>query len=261
MSKSFANLLRRHGREVLKLEEDQAVEFGRLVRDMRERVKSKLARMDTIEKPLDAFRLRSVLAEAETAIAALEAKATGFWKAGSIESVDLAAAHLEEEIKRGGMDFARERVALSIDAQAVWADPSQKLLANRFESSVETYGADLLSRVRADLFVGLRAGDSVRDVVRGVAGLEGPLGGIGMRSAERLVRTEISQAYGVAQNDSIGVASKQIPGLVKTWWHTGSYPCPVCVPLHGTTKKIGEEWTIKQGDRVRRVEHPPAHPN
>src|SRR5262249_35085716 len=111
------------------------------------------------------------------------------------------------------------------------------------------------------LFIGIQAGDQFGQVVRDISGTSGPFGQVGKANAERLVRTETSQAYGAAQHQSISQASKQVPNLKKVWIHVGSYLCETCGPLHGTERSINGTWKIQQGSRTWEVAHAPAHPH
>jgi hypothetical protein len=245
----------RHGREVAKLEGAQAQEFLRLLRDLKDNLLGRLTAQSD-NRPFDAFRLRTVLAEAQAGIDALERKAGAFYGKAEHEAAELAADHLEDEIRRLGLAFDREPLIVSIDPAAALADPAQGLLAQHFETSVERYGGDVLNQVRQRVFVGLRSGDSFADVSRSVGvAIEGTAG-----NAKRLVRTEISQAYGSAQHSGIAQAAKQVKGLVKVWMHIGSFVCPVCMPLHGTERPLDGTWTIKQGKKTKQVAHAPAHP-
>lgn len=260
----FVGALRSHAREVAGLEDQQAAEFLRLLQETRERVTGRLAiEFGEDEATLDAMRLRRVLAETETGIAVLKSKAARFYGTAQSEAIDMAIAHLGDEIGVLSKAFDGERLTVSIEAPAVWADPAHQLLANHFESSVATYGNDLLNDVRRRLFMGLRTGTPTRQIVREVSGLDGPMGTIGRSNAERLVRTEVSEAFGVAKDDSLAESAALVPGLRPMWMHVGSYICKTCIRLHGTFRPEVGYWTIvtgKKEKRVRRVAHPPAHP-
>lgn len=260
MAANFAALLRAHGREVARLEGDQAAEFLRLLKELRDRLAGRMGAMPQ-EGSLDAFRLHQVMGEAEAGIRALEAKAGGLYGKAEVDAADLAASHLTEEVDRLGRAFDKTPIVVRVDAAAALADPAQRLLANHFDSSVKRYGLETLNAVRREVFVSLRAGDSFRDAVGRVS--SATFGPASRSNADRLVRTEVAQAYGSAQAGSLKQAAKQVPGLKKTWWHTGQYPCPVCIPLHGTQRNVsgdGSTWTIRQGKRTREVAHAPGHP-
>lgn len=260
MAEAFVAVLRRHAAEVKKLEGAQAEEFLRLLRELQDSLRGRLAVIGGQADAIDAVRLRQVLAETEVGIRALEAKASVAFGATQREAAELAVEHLGTEVGALSRAFDGHTFAVNIDAVKVLADPGQALLANHFESSVERYGLDLLNDVRRRLFVGLRAGDTTGDIAASISGVRGPFGTIGRSNAERLVRTETSQAYGAAQHASIAQAADNIPGLKKVWIHVGSYLCKICGPLHGTERPIDGTWTIQIGKKTVRVAHAPGHP-
>lgn len=261
MAKAFVEALKRHSREVAELEGDHADEFLRLLGDLRDRLAGRYSSLGGQGDPIDAFRLRTVIGETEAAIETLEAKAKAQRPAQVAESVDLAIDHIGEELDSLSKAFDAEPLDISISAQKVLADPVQGLLANHFETSVARYGGDLLNGVRRELFMGLRVGDTLGSVTKNIAGKMGPFGQVGKANAERLVRTETSQAYNAAHSSGIAKAKAKIPDLRDVWLHVGSYLCPTCGPIHGTARPKDGYWTIKTGNKERRVAHPPGHPN
>lgn len=261
MAAGFADALRRHSLQVAKLEGAQADEFLRLLRDLQDTLRGRYAAMGGLDKSLDAYRLMQVISETEAGIKVLEQKAGRVFRAGQDDAADLSIDHIIEEIARLSSTFDGERSVISVDAAAVLADPVQGLLANHFDTSVRRYGLDMLNDVRRRLFVGMRAGDTLGSVVSSVSGKQGTFGTSGRSNAERIVRTEVSQAYGAAHHSSMKQAAKEVPGLKKVWLHVGSYLCKFCGPLHGTERPMDGTWTIKIGRKTREVAHAPAHPN
>ena len=223
-------------------------------------VSGRLASLGGQGDPLDVFRLRTIIGESEAAIRTLEAKAVGKYDKAAQDAADLAIEHVGDELDRLSTAFDAKPLDVSIDAQAVLADPAQGLLASHYATSVERYGGELLNGVRQRLFIGLRAGDTVSEVARAVAGQQGPFGALGRSNAERLVRTEVSHAYGAANHKAQVEAAKEVPGLKKVWLHVGSFLCPTCGPLHGTERPLDGTWTVKSRKRTHEVMHAPAHP-
>lgn len=261
MQAEYAQRLRRHSLEVAKLEGGQADEFLRLLRDLQDTLRGRYAALSGQEKEIDVSRLRQIIAETEAGIRVLEVKAGKSFVGAQEDAADLSIDHIVDEVTSLSKAFDGHVIDVSIEATKVLADPMQGLLANHFDSSVKRYGLDLLNDVRRRLFVGLRAGDSVRDVAAGIAGQQGAFGVVGKANAQRLVRTEVSQAYGAAHHAALKETAKQVPGLKKIWLHVGSYLCKVCGPLHGTERDIDGTWTIKSGRKTREVAHPPGHPS
>lgn len=261
----FAEVLRRQSRELSKLEGAQASEFLRLVREAKDML---LGRFDAAARstdPLDAFRMRSLIAEAEGAIKTLEYRAGQKFAGAQAGAVELGADHLAEEVDHLAAAFEAEPLAVDVSAQVALADPVQGLLANQFETSVQQYGLETLNAVRRDMFVGLRAGDSVGDVIKAVRGRMGALGDSSpLWKTERLVRTEMSHAYNSAHQSGFEAIAETTPDVRKKWVHLGAttatHPCPVCSRLDGTTKPVNGTWTVTIGKRTREIAHPPAHP-
>lgn len=256
----FADALRRHAAEVVELEGKQAEEFLRLLRDLQAALRGRLSSM-VGQDAVDATRLRQVVLETEAGIRVLETKSSLLFRGTQRDAVELAVDHLGTEMSLLSKSFDTHRFIVNIDAAKVLADPGQHLLANHFETSVQKYGLDLLNDVRRRLFIGMRTGDAVGDVVGSITGQQGTFGRIARSGAERLVRTETSNAYGAAQHASIKEVAHQVPGLKKTWLHIGSYLCKTCGPLHGTERPLNGTWTITVGKRSRKVAHAPGHPN
>ncbi len=257
----FIDTLRSNAKEVQRLEGEHAAEFLKLLKGLEVEISGRLASAFDGDRPLKADMLGRVLRETKAGIAVLEDKAAGLYTGMSEDAVKLSAEHTVEEIQRLSAAVEGEQaVGISLSAAKGLADPSQALLANHFETSVERYGLDVLNGVRRRLFTGLRAGDPYEQVVRDVS----KLSQASKAQAERLVRTETSAAYGAARHDSITQAAKKAPALrdlKKMWHHTGSYDCDICGPLNGTERPLNGTWTFKHGKHLRTVAHPPAHPN
>lgn len=260
MAGGFVQALRNHSREVQKLEGSQAAEFLRMLENLRDVLRGRFLAIGSADQTFDVYLLNRVIAETETGILTLRHKADTLYSRAQDKAVNLSIEHLGDELERLSGAFDPETLSVSIDAAKVLADPVQKLLANHFDTSVARYGGDLLNRVRQRIFVGLRAGDTLGEMAKDVAGESGPLGTVGRSFGERLVRTEVSQAYGAAQHSGMIEAKQSIPGLQKVWLHVGSFICKVCNPIHGTMRPMDGTWTVMVGRKARTVAHAPAHP-
>lgn len=261
MPAGFVGALKAHARELLQLQGEQANRFLRYLRELQERLRGRLLNIAPADETLDVLRLRRALSESEASIRVLEYQGMGLYQRGSEEAVQMAVDHLGDDLERLSGAFEDKAFDVTISAQKVLADPAQQLLAEFHQSSLVKYGQELLQGVRQRLFMGMRTGDSMGDVARDIAGQQGVIGTIGRTNAERLVRTETSQAYGVAQQSGLVEAKKEIPGLKKIWMHIGSFRCPVCMPLHGTERDLDGTWTVRSGRRTYEVAHAPAHPH
>jgi hypothetical protein len=256
--RTWVDMLKRQTRELGGLQDAHATEFLRLLRETKADIIERLA--TGAGSDLDAFMMQRTLAEAEASIAALTRKASIGYTAQQRDAVGVAVEHQGETMGRLSKTFEPDPFSVALDAQKVLADPLQGLLANHFESSVKTYGLDILNGIRRDLFVGMRTGSSLRDITQKIAAKKGPFGELGQAKAARIARTEISQAYGAASLESGKQVAKKVPGVVKTWLHIGSFKCPTCNPLNGTTRPMDGTWTIK-GKKPHEIVGPPAHPH
>jgi len=73
--------------------------------------------------------------------------------------------------------------------------------------------------------------------------------------AERLLRTEVAEAYNAAAAAELERAAAVVPDLMRRWDATADAAvCPVCRDLHGVVVAIGEAFPGG-------YDRPPAHPN
>ncbi len=260
MPDSFASAIKRHSAQVANLEQGSADQFLKLLLQLRDEVNGRLLSVGANDA-VTAFNLAQILGETQAAIYRLEQKARGVYGKAQGAAVDLAVAHIGEELDMLSHVFDRTPMVVPLDSAIALADPAQGLLARHFESSVQRYGLDLLNGVRQRLFIGLRTGDPLSTVAKQVTGIQGPFGAVGRANADRLVRTEMSNAYGSGHHSGLAQASKEVPSLKKVWLHVGSFLCPTCGPLHGTERSVDGTWTIRSGRKTHKVAHPPGHPN
>lgn len=253
----FINTLRQHSKQVAKLENTQAQEFLKLLKQAESEIVGRLSSVAKADTAFSTFQLQRVLGEVKSAIGTLTARATDLYGVVQSDAIGLAVEQAHSEITRVASFVGDAPLKLSLDAVAGMSDPAQVLLANHFETSVQRYGLDVLNSVRRQIQVGMITGDPSKNVVSNVQRV---ISGT-KPQAEQLVRTETSSAYGAAQHRSIKEASKQVPGLKKIWIHQGSYPCKTCMPLDGTERPLDGTWTITIGKKTKRVAHAPAHPN
>jgi hypothetical protein len=88
-------------------------------------------------------------------------------------------------------------------------------LLDRFEASKRLYGAPVIAKVRDELSMALLQKDDVDQAVDRVVGTDGVFAGQRWR-AERIVRTEMSYAFGVAKQKSMETLKERfVPRLMK----------------------------------------------
>lgn len=257
---SVDRLIRRHVRALEDLKGGQADEFAKQLDEARRNIEGRIAAMPG--QSIDAFQLRQVLQEVDASLLVLRRRATGLLIDGERDALEMSLEHATRELTDLGKTFG-DTMAVRLDAARAMADPVRGLLANQFETSVQKYGLDLLNKVRGRLIQGVIAGDAPRDLAREIANARtGPFGAVAQSDADRLVRTELSNAYGVAHQRAMKQANEKLGGeLKKTWIHVGSFPCPICDALNGTTREMDGTWTFKSGKKTYTVSGPPAHPH
>jgi hypothetical protein len=256
----YVELLKRHSAEAAKLEGAAAESFLSLLRDLQDRVRGRLANIGPSDSALNVFAMRRALAETEQAISTMGYTLVGGWTKEAQKAAELAAEHAGAELDAASRAFAGTPLRVSVDAARIVADPDQPLLAEQFAGSVQKYGTDLLQGVRRELFIGLRGGQTLGQAAKNIAGESGVFGRVGQTSGERIIRTEVNNAYNASNQTAQREIAKTVP-VRKMWLHVGSYPCPVCMPLHGTTRPVDGTWTAKVGKKTVTVAHPPLHPN
>lgn len=249
--------LRANAKAVQRLEGATANEFLRLLKELERSLTGRLSAAYAGDRPLQADMLGRVLASAKAEIQVLENRAAGVYQGMTEDAVDLSIRATVDELTRLSSGLDGVALDVSLDAAKGLADPAQALLANHFDTSVEKYGLDMLNQVRQKLFVGLRSGTPYGDIVKQVGSVSQQT----KAGAERLVRTEVSHAYGAAKHQSITQAGEKIPGLKKMWLHESTYDCDICKPLDHTERDLKGTWTFKHGKQTRTVSHPPAHPH
>jgi hypothetical protein len=256
VASSLAKTLRDHAKQAVRLEDTQARDFLGILKQTELEITGRLASVSDADTPFSVFQLQRVLGEVKAAIGGLEIKAVDLYGTAQSDAYDLAVEHTIGELTRSLSLVDDELPTLSLDASAGMSDPAQMLLANHFESSVQRYGIDVLNAVRRKVQIGMITGDPAKSVLSDVRQAI-----VGNRpQAEQLIRTETSAAYGAARHRGIAEMAKQNPGLRKQWVHLGSYPCPTCIPLDGTSRPVDGTWTITIGKKTKKVAHAPAHP-
>lgn len=249
--------LARQARELLGFQASSSAQFQRLLEDLQARLSGRLAAIGDSGNVFDVTRLRRVEAETRVVIDAIKAQTSKLYTGSVDAAIDLAIGHFGDEWNFVAKAVEAQAFPVSQLAPRVFADPLHELLAEQFQTSLDRYGLDALNAARREMFIGLRMGDDMRDVTKRV---RDTVGDLSKSQGERLVRTEVAEAYGVAKQGALQAAQKRVGPLKKVWIHNGSFPCPVCMPLHGTMRPIDGTWTIRSGKKTRKVAHSPAHP-
>jgi SPP1 gp7 family putative phage head morphogenesis protein len=189
---------------------------------------------------------------------------------GSIPHVTLAAIrYLQEDLVRFGNKFGSTIEPVAIDVAAAISH-GEEMLIPRYEASAARYAGQVFQDIKRQLAIGVVKGETFGQVARRLANLGSPFNplrtataedaaaGLFRRAghaAERLVRTEVLNAYNSQFSHVLKEANEEDPGYLQRW--DGSIDrriCPTCRDLDGQTVKLGQ--SFRGG-----YSHPPAHPN
>lgn len=185
---------------------------------------------------------------------------------------------LHRDVHRLDTHFKGAAVVLPTEAAATFADTVQgrrPSLMRMHQGSMTRYGARLAGDMERQLSVSLASGETAHEAVGRVMGVAGNE----YWQAERIVRTEMSYAFSVAQRDAIGAAAKSDPGLWMRWTeHCSDAGSPLddrvgvdSLAMHGQVAQAGGSFTMPPssptGEPVsaslvgQRWEHPPNRPH
>ena len=210
------------------------------------------------------------LREAQAAINRIGPSLGSSLLAGNVEAAGLSGKMLYAEIGRldkvfGGSGFAVQRMSIPISSELV---DINKWLIRRMERSAARYSINNSFVIRKQLQVSVLKGDSMLDMVKritkflpdsGIAAdwagdlAKGILRGPTAR-AERLIRTELSNAYSAHKQSVIKDFAASVDEQVFNRWDASSdRHCILCEELDGDTVVPGEPFSSGHI-------HPPRHP-
>ena len=202
----------------------------------------------------------------------LGAAATADLDRDARRAMDTAARHAQRMMDAG----MGEHVAARFDVASVLAD-SKRTVWSRFASSSRRYAGDVGETMRRKLMVGIIRGDSLDElttrVLKGTGMIRrlkerGDIRSIADASAdatfsvarswgERLVHTELVNAYGEVAKNSIADANRDDPGWVEKWDAANDRRvCIDCSYLDGSIIDAGKVFKSRRGT----CDHPPLHP-
>ena len=231
-----------------------------------------------------AHSYRGALAQIKKITAALEAAMLGRLDDGLPKAQRLAVQHLEAAVARLSGMFG-EPIRLRLDLAAEIAARRAYLVA-RMRASAARYAhgrgrasvaADMQRMLAADILRGAGVTETVERLVRH----GGPRGAVALRGiagepgavveyipeglfaryrhwAQRVVRTELTSAYGAQAQESLRGAADQVPDLRRMWFADAGACAQICQPMAGQVRGIDEPFITPQGDAVQ---YGGAHPN
>lgn len=196
--------------------------------------------------------------------------------AGGRRAGGMAVSHLQQEYAFYAARFGGSIAPIPIQVASVVAH-GEKMLIPRFRSSAARYAGSIGQDIRTQLGVGVVRGESFHQLAMRLVRLGGPRGAIALRGvrgapgayvehigeglfkryrgwADRLVRTEMVNAYNVQAAEGLREAADVVPGLMQKWDATTDRVCPICKALDGAIARVGRPF---RGGYMQ----PPAHPN
>lgn len=165
-----------------------------------------------------AHHLRLVLAQVQQGVADFEIQLGDHLKKTGRAAAQLGTRQVIDSAERLHAGFGNLTPLVRPDQAGVFQGLHREVapsLLDRFETSRKLYGAQVISKVKDELSLGLLQKDGVDSVVDRVVGADGVFAGQRWR-AERIVRTELSWAVGVAKQKGMEtLKQKFVPGLMK----------------------------------------------
>ncbi len=186
-----------------------------------------------------------------------------------------AAEQLQQQVAEWSRAYGAPR-RIDLDTAAIVSEGNHMLIP-RFESSAARYSANTQKDIRFQLSIGVIKGETFGELAKRLVRANGPEGfhaamnggpearagaaaaGMSKRHwfwAERVVRTEMVNAYNVQHQLSLEAGVRLDPELQKRWDAAADKRiCPVCAGLDDNVVGVDEVFAAAGG-----VMHPPAHP-
>jgi SPP1 gp7 family putative phage head morphogenesis protein len=179
---------------------------------------------------------------------------------------------LEAMVRAGERKFTGAVSSLNIPVAKVLTNVKRTMMG-RFEHKSDRYAGDVGRRIRNELAVGVIRGESVGEMTKRIMGpaeyaraaKRGPTAVADKMAdkvlfksqyeAERLVRTEIINAYTETQIEGLHEAEADDPGYQKMWDAANDKrTCLLCYSLNGKVVDLNQSFPGG-------YQGPPAHPN
>lgn len=219
---------------------------------------------------------RALLAQLDDAIKTahreLPSAALSDLKRESFGAAKIGVKKLERMIIEGEKKYAGAVSSLNIPVAKVLTNVKRTMMG-RYETKSDKYAGDVGRRIRNELAVGVLKGETVgemtkrimgaghyaRTAKKGVTAVAEEMANTTIfkakHEAERLVRTEIVNAYTESQIESLYEAEEDDPGYQKMWdAASDKRVCLDCYALNGVVVDLNHNF---RGG----VQGPPLHPN
>lgn len=244
------------------LEEQQQKKILKIFRKTRQELQDRLLTIP--EGTFTEQQMRVTLVQVEAAIQAIVRDL----KTGMVDSGEIMATagitHLVKEIEKMSKYFEGSVTPINMRAILVATDPNTFLL-NKYQASLDAYGADLRSQITTNIVQSLAMRETqdrtvsrlVSDTNRFFLGEEWKL--------NRIVRTEMANVYNFSKMQGMGeVKDQTIPDLKKALMHpmdkrTGEDSKELA--RENPVVDIDEPFRFKWKGQVRVFQFPPDRPN
>lgn len=199
--------------EILKLEDREAARILKLYQEVRRDLRDRLEAAP--RGSFTAQQFRGTLVQIERAIVDMNGLLGREMRPAALAAARESIAHLGQELSRWNQKFAGAVMPLNIDAVRIASD-QESFLFNRYEASIDAYGAGLRSRFAQGLAEAVAAelpmGEVMDRVGRTFRGEEWKL--------QQIVRTELHNVYGQSKLEGMkDLVENEIPDLMKTLFH------------------------------------------
>lgn len=171
---------------------------------------------------------RNALAQVTQAILGMENTMSGDLRGSLTGTAKLSFEHLKRQAEAFGAQF-EDTIRPTPLRLAAAIDQGKTMLLPQFDSSVRRYGHRLIDDIRARLAVSMASHEPVEQMKKrifneyllplGTVRAPGGKGEVPVTAhwAERLVRTEVSQAYNTMHLTQLAEQADEEPELLKCW--------------------------------------------
>ncbi len=202
------------------------------------------------------------------------------------ESAALSSSHVAEELAKFGQIFGESIRPTQIRTAAILSR-TNALIIPRIRTSSRRYAGAVREDIRHALSVGLARGETYHQLTNRLVSLGGPKGLVALRGvagepgahvediaeglftryrhwADRVVRTEVGEAYNLDKAETINLVNEDLdddeePFLYRWDSAADSRRCPICADLDSRVAIPGQPFIV-DGVAAGRL-YPPAHPN
>lgn len=235
---TYKQLLKINRKAILGLEKEALLEMRRLFIISINELYADLKRF-AADKDMSytAYWQKQTLAQLQDGVDALETILTRDGTAYIKQSYKTGTEQLFAEIAKGNAQFLGSDIPLPVDLAKKVGGVTDKVLLQRYDSSVKRYGEDLIKVFREKLAVGQLKGLSTSEAIQSVFKAGTEVQDWQLWKSERIVRTEIHDAASRGRLESMKESQKVFGDLEKVWSATSD-------------QRVGDDSKFLDGQRV-----------